>query len=36
MDIALRAVVLYLFVFLLMRIVGRRELSNFSRSTSSS
>jgi uncharacterized membrane protein YcaP (DUF421 family) len=28
MDIAIRAVVLYLFVFILMRIVGRRELSN--------
>jgi uncharacterized membrane protein YcaP (DUF421 family) len=28
MDIAIRAVVLYVFVFVLMRIVGRRELSN--------
>ena len=28
MDIAIRAVILYAFVFLLMRIVGRRELSN--------
>ena len=28
MDIAIRAVVLYVFVFMLMRIVGRRELSN--------
>ena len=28
MDIAIRAAVLYVFVFLLMRIVGRRELSN--------
>jgi uncharacterized membrane protein YcaP (DUF421 family) len=28
MDIAIRAVILYVFVFLLMRIVGRRELSN--------
>ena len=28
MDIAIRAVILYLFVFLLMRVMGRRELSN--------
>jgi uncharacterized membrane protein YcaP (DUF421 family) len=28
MDIAIRAVVLYVFVFLLMRLVGRRELSS--------
>jgi uncharacterized membrane protein YcaP (DUF421 family) len=28
MDIAIRAIVLYVFVFGLMRIVGRRELSN--------
>ena len=28
MDIAIRAVALYVFVFVLMRIVGRRELSN--------
>jgi uncharacterized membrane protein YcaP (DUF421 family) len=28
MDIAIRAIVLYVFVFVLMRIVGRRELSN--------
>jgi uncharacterized membrane protein YcaP (DUF421 family) len=28
MDIAIRAVILYCFVFVLMRIVGRRELSN--------
>jgi len=27
-DIAIRAVILYLFVFLLMRVMGRRELSN--------
>src|SRR5437588_4175092 len=29
MDLALRAIVLYAFVFFLMRIVGRRELSSF-------
>ena len=28
MDIALRAIVLYVFVFLLMRLAGRRELSS--------
>jgi uncharacterized membrane protein YcaP (DUF421 family) len=28
MDIAIRAVVLYVFVFLLMRLAGRRELSS--------
>jgi|SRR5215204_6626005 len=28
MDIAIRALILYLFVFLLMRVMGRRELSN--------
>jgi uncharacterized membrane protein YcaP (DUF421 family) len=28
MDIAIRAIVLYVFVFLLMRLVGRRELSS--------
>ena len=28
MDIAIRAVVLYIFVFLLMRLAGRRELSS--------
>jgi uncharacterized membrane protein YcaP (DUF421 family) len=28
MDIAIRAVILYLFVFVLMRVMGRRELSN--------
>jgi uncharacterized membrane protein YcaP (DUF421 family) len=28
MDIAIRAVILYVFVFLLMRLVGRRELSS--------
>jgi uncharacterized membrane protein YcaP (DUF421 family) len=27
MDIALRAIVLYVFVFFLMRVIGRRELS---------
>ncbi|HEV8686012.1 MAG TPA: YetF domain-containing protein [Gaiellaceae bacterium] len=30
MDIALRAVVLYLFIVLVMRIIGRRELSSMS------
>jgi uncharacterized membrane protein YcaP (DUF421 family) len=28
MDLALRTIVVFLFIFLLMRIVGRRELSN--------
>ena len=28
MDIAIRAIVLYVFVFLLMRLAGRRELSS--------
>jgi uncharacterized membrane protein YcaP (DUF421 family) len=30
MDIALRAIVLYLFIVLVMRIIGRRELSSMS------
>jgi uncharacterized membrane protein YcaP (DUF421 family) len=30
MDIALRAIVLYVFVIFVMRVIGRRELSSLS------